>query len=96
MPPLVYDYIVTIRVTPKAGPVEEYRQPVQAYSIQDALVAALVELDAEHGVMASGADVRAVSVRPDVGKIGEQTRSMLEELGRSLGGFGGKPRKDTP
>jgi hypothetical protein len=47
--PLIYDYIVTIRATAKAdGRKEEHLRHVQAYSIQDAMMAALIELEAEH------------------------------------------------
>ena len=79
---VAYDYIVTIRATRKDGSTEEYRHPVQAYTINDAMMTALIELDAEHGITAG--ECKVLSVRPDVEKIGEQTRSMIEQMAASM------------
>lgn len=76
--PMVYDYIVHMRVTRKGGAVEEYRHPVQAYGIQDAALSAIYELDAEHGIAGDGDVCKVLSIRPDVAKVGEETRSLME------------------
>jgi hypothetical protein len=87
--PLIYDYIVTIRATAKAdGRKEEHLRHVQAYSIQDAMMAALIELEAEHEFL-SQCDLKVQSVRPDVAKIGEQTRLLIEQMTHRRGGPNG-------
>lgn len=83
---VAYDYIVTFRVTEKGGAPEEYRVPIMAYSAAEALTCAMVELNAEHGFVDKGVDLKVLSVRPDVAKIGEQTRAMVQEMAKSLKG----------
>ena len=76
---IAYDYIVHIQVTRANGQVEDWRHPLQAYGVQEAMIAAMIELDAEHQIAAAGNVIKVLSVRPDIAKIGETTRLMTEQ-----------------
>jgi hypothetical protein len=92
--PVAYDYVVTVRATPKtvgsgaigagaagAAAAETYRHPVQAYNIQDAMMSALIELEAEHG-FGDKMDMRVLSVRPDPARLAAETTRIIEQMQR--------------
>jgi hypothetical protein len=82
---IVFDYVVTVVAVDKQGVKEEFTHPVAAYTLQEGAFAALLELEYEHNFQERGVKVKVKSVRPDIEKIGQQTREMLDELRKQMG-----------
>ena len=76
----VYDYIITVQATDAAGEVQRYVQQTQAYSLSEAVMSALLELDAQFGITSRGCDVKVLSARPDVEKARQAVRAHTKEL----------------
>jgi hypothetical protein len=75
-------YVIVIAAThPRTGETSEHRVALEAYSIQDVIHQALVELDAKHSFMEQQYKLKVLSVGPDTERSAEQLTTLLSEIG---------------
>jgi len=80
--PIANPYIVVVQSEhPRSAELTEYRVPLEAYSITDAMTQALVELDAKYALFEQQYKVKVLSVIPDTAKSIDRLTDMLKDIG---------------
>lgn len=77
----VYPYVVVLQYThPKTKATEEHTIAVEAYSLNEALVQASVEMEAKHDYTRNNYEMRLLSVGPDTAKMKDAAAHLISEL----------------
>lgn len=75
-------YVVVIATThPRSGEVTQHRMALEAYTVQDAVYQAMLELDAKHAVLEQQYKIKVLSVGPDTKQAHDRLASLLDEIG---------------
>lgn len=74
-------YIVTVAVPAAHGATEQHSIHLEAYSVQEAMFQACVELEARYAICERGETIRVISVAPDTAAAMQRVVELAKEIG---------------
>lgn len=77
-------YIVHLRAIKKNNASEDHVVTVTAYNLMEAMQQAMLEVEADHGLLAKGFALNPVKAGPDIEKLRSDVEASLTELRKSL------------
>lgn len=77
-------YVVTLAATTPKGERSEHVLKVEAYELLEAVTAAFLELEGQHGFTEKGCKVKVIRVRPDSDAARAQVAELVGEMSRLM------------
>lgn len=84
MTAIAYPYLVHLRATKKNEKSEDHVIPVTAYNLMEAMQQAMLEVEANHGLLGKGFLLSPIKAGPDVEKLRSDVEKSLADLRKAI------------
>lgn len=84
MTAIAYPYLVHLRATKKNEKSEDHVIPVTACNLMEAMQQAMLEVEANHGLLGKGFLLSPIKAGPDVEKLRSDVEKSLADLRKAI------------